>query len=47
MREGLVRRQLKRLGSKLKFSEGQGKKSVGVIRLMGQIVEGMEGERAS
>ena len=47
LREGLVRRELKKLGTKLKFAEGEHKKNMAVIRLMGQIVEGLEGEKTN
>lgn len=42
-----MKRELKRLVVKLKFNETETKKNMAIVRMLSQMIEGVEGERVN
>ena len=47
LREDAVKRELKRLTSKLRFSEAESKRNSALIRMLGALIDGVPGERVN
>lgn len=47
LNESSVKRELKRLISKLRFSETESKRNIAVIRMLGALIDGVPGEKVS
>jgi hypothetical protein len=47
LNESSVKRELKRLVSKLRFSEAESKRNIAVIRMLGGLIDGVPGDKVS
>jgi hypothetical protein len=47
LKDATVKRELKRLISKIKFSESENKKNIALIKMIGALIDGVPGEKVN
>lgn len=47
LKENSVKKELKRLVSKIKYSETESKKNIALIKMIGELIDGVKGDKVN